>query len=55
MITEAREVAETGAKAALEAFAVHHLEAIRSLTPDDRKLRNRLRAHGRQLGVLLRF
>ncbi|HCS77933.1 MAG TPA: restriction endonuclease subunit M [Syntrophaceae bacterium] len=50
VITEAREAAETGARASLEAFAVHHHEPYGHMTPDDRKLRNRLRAHGRQLG-----
>lgn len=50
VITEAREAAETGAKAALEAFAVHHHEPYSHMTSDDRKLRNRLRAHSRQLG-----
>lgn len=50
VITEARDVAEAGAKAALEALAVHHHEPYSHMTPEERKLRNRLRAHARQLG-----
>lgn len=50
VITEAREAAETGAKAALESMAVHHHEPYSHMTLNDRKLRNRLRIHGRQLG-----
>ncbi|MDO8348876.1 MAG: N-6 DNA methylase, partial [Planctomycetota bacterium] len=49
-IIKAREVAELGAKKALESLAVHHHEPHGSMTPEQRKLRNRLRAHGRQLG-----
>lgn len=52
VVAEAREVAETGAGAALEALAIHHHEPYGHMTPNDRKLRNRLRAHGRQLGDL---
>jgi hypothetical protein len=47
---QARHVAETGAKKVLEQLAVHHHEPWGSMTPDQRALRNRLRAHGRQLG-----
>ena len=50
VVIEAREAAETGAKAALESMAVNHHEPYGHMTPDERKLRNRLRAHGRQLG-----
>ena len=46
----AREVAEQGARAALEALAVHEREPWAHMTADQRALRNRLRAHGRQLG-----
>jgi hypothetical protein len=46
----AREVAEAGARSALRALAVHHHEPYGSMTPEERALRNRLRAHGRQLG-----
>lgn len=50
VITEAREVAEKGARAALESLAVHYHEPYVHMTLDERKLRNRLRAHGRQVG-----
>ena len=49
-IIEARDTAEAGARAALEALAVHHHEPYPHQTPDERQLRNRLRAHARQLG-----
>lgn len=49
-IIEARDVAEAGAKAALEALAVHHYEPYRHMFPEQRKLRNHLRAKARQLG-----
>ena len=50
VIIDARDVAEAGAKAALEAMAVHHHEPYGHMTPHERKLRNHLRAHARQLG-----
>jgi len=49
-IIEARDVAEAGAKAALEALAVHHHEPYGHMSPEERKLRNHLRARARQLG-----
>jgi hypothetical protein len=49
-IVQAREVAEAGAKAALEAFAVHHHEPYGHMSPEERNLRNHLRARARQLG-----
>lgn len=49
-IRKARKIAEAGAKAALEQLAVGHHEPHGTLTPEQRKLRNDLRAHGRQLG-----
>lgn len=49
-VKKARRVAEAGARQAIEQLAVHHHEPWGTLTPDHRKLRNRLRAHGRQLG-----
>ena len=49
-IIEARDVAEAGAKVALEAFAVHHHEPYGHMSPEERKLRNHLRARARQLG-----
>jgi Eco57I restriction-modification methylase len=49
-IVEARDVAEAGAKVALEAFAVHHYEPYGHMSPEERRLRNHLRARARQLG-----
>jgi hypothetical protein len=49
-VIEARDVAEAGARAALEALAVHHHEPYPHQTPEQRKLRNHLRARARQLG-----
>lgn len=49
-VKEARDVAEAGARAALEQLAVHAAEPFAHLGPEDRKLRNRLRARARQLG-----
>ena len=51
-VAGAREVAETGARVALEALAVHHPEAYEHMGAEERNLRRRLRAHGRQLGDL---
>lgn len=52
-IVEARRIAEAGATEALQALAVHHHEPHGSMSADQRTLRNRLRAHGRQLGDVL--
>ncbi len=49
-IIDARNIAEAGAQAALEAMAVHHHDFYPHQTPEQRKLRNHLRAHARQLG-----
>src|SRR5688572_13862409 len=49
-VKKARRVAEAGARQAVEQLAVDHHEPWSALSPDQRKLRNRLRAHGRQLG-----
>lgn len=49
-IKAARTDAEAGARKALDLLAVGHHEPWPSLNPDQRKLRNRLRAHARQLG-----
>jgi len=49
-IVEARDVAETGARVVLEALAVHHHEPYGHMSPEQRKLRNHLRARARQLG-----
>ncbi|MBL1217604.1 MAG: SAM-dependent DNA methyltransferase [Planctomycetes bacterium] len=50
VVVEARDVAEAGARAALESLAVHHREPYSHMTPDLRALRNHLRARARQLG-----
>ena len=49
-IVNAREVAEGGAVVALESLAVHERVPYRHMSQEQRALRNRLRAHGRQLG-----
>ena len=49
-VCDARDIAEQGARAALEALAVGVAEPYKHLTPDQRDFRNRLRARGRQLG-----
>lgn len=49
-VVEARDVAEAGARAALEALAVHHHEPYPHMKPAQRTLRNHLRARARQLG-----
>jgi hypothetical protein len=46
----ARRIAEAGAEQSLQRLAVGLSEPHTSLTPDERALRNQLRAHGRQLG-----
>ena len=50
VVIAAREAAEAGARSALQALAVHHYEPYGPMTPEQRTLRNRLRAHGRLLG-----
>src|SRR5574337_432563 len=49
-VIEARDVAEAGARVALEALAVPHHEPYGHMDSGQRKLRRRLRAHARQLG-----
>jgi hypothetical protein len=49
-VRAARRTAEAGARKVIEQLAVHYHEPWPSLTPAQRELRNRLRAHGRQLG-----
>ncbi|MFB3916142.1 MAG: Eco57I restriction-modification methylase domain-containing protein [Terriglobales bacterium] len=50
-VAQARVIAEEGAQKVLrDQYAVHHHEPWPHMTADDRKLRNQLRAHGRQLG-----
>ena len=50
VIVKARQVAEAGARKALDSLAVERHEPHGSMSPDERTLRNRLRARGRQLG-----
>ena len=49
-IKDARDIAEDSARAALEQLGVGEPTAYPHLTEADRKLRRKLRAHGRQLG-----
>jgi hypothetical protein len=49
-IVAARREAETGARKALESLGVDHHEPHGSMSIEERRLRNRLRARGRQLG-----
>jgi hypothetical protein len=49
-VKQARRVAEVGARKTVEQLGVGEGDAPKHLTPDQRGLRNRLRAHGRQLG-----
>ena len=50
VVVDAREVAEAGARAALESLAVQDQKAYVRMDSGQRALRRRLRAHGRQLG-----
>jgi len=50
VIVEARRIAEAGAQKALESLAVERHEPHGSMSLEERALRNRLRARGRQLG-----
>jgi hypothetical protein len=49
-VKQARRTSEAAAKVAIERLTVGGTEPGAHLTPDERQLRNRLRAHGRQLG-----
>jgi hypothetical protein len=50
-VVQARGIAEEGAhKVLTDQYAVHHHEPWQHMTPEERELRNQLRAHGRQLG-----
>lgn len=49
-VVKARGLAERGARDALAALAVGASEPFASMDEEQRRLRNRLRAHGRQLG-----
>ena len=50
VVIEARDAAEIGARAALEALAVHHHAAYPHMKPAQIELRNHLRARALQLG-----
>ena len=50
MVVEARDIAEAGARVALEVLAVQHHEPYGHMDSEQRTLRRRLRAHARQLG-----
>ncbi len=50
VVSEARDVAESGARTALEALAVHRREPYEHMSGKQRLQRRRLRARGRQLG-----
>ena len=49
-VVSARDVAETGAREALESLAVREGKPYEHMTEEQRALRRRLRAHARQLG-----
>jgi hypothetical protein len=51
-VVEAREVAEAGARAALQHLGVHRPEPFAEMSPEERELRVVLRARARQLGDL---
>jgi len=50
VVIDARDAAEVGARAALEALAVHDRGPFPRQKPDQQQLRNRLRVRGKQLG-----
>ena len=50
VVVEARDVAEAGARAALEALAVHEPKFYPHMSKQQQRLRNHLRARARQLG-----
>jgi hypothetical protein len=54
-IIKARSVAEAAAKAALERLCVGDTKPGEHLTEDVRQQRNKHRAHGRQLGALIKY
>jgi len=49
-VVRARDIAEEGARLGLEALAVHESNAYDHMDNEQRRLRNHLRAHARQLG-----
>ena len=50
VVAEARRIAEAGAEQALKQLAVHHSESWPAMTTEEKALREKLRAHGKQLG-----
>ena len=52
-VKDARDIAEDAARAALEQLGVGEATPFTHLSDQDRELRRKLRAHGRQLGDLL--
>ena len=49
-VAEARRIAEAGAEQSLSQLAVHHSESWSGMTLQEKVLREKLRAHGKQLG-----
>ena len=49
-VIEARDIAEEAAREALQRLAVDQTKLFEHMTPDERELRNKLRAKARQLG-----
>jgi hypothetical protein len=52
VVVDARDIAEMGARAAIEALAINHHEPYRHMSLEDCDLRSKLRAHARQIGDL---
>ena len=50
VVADARRIAEAGAEQALKQLAVHHSESWPAMTIEEKALREKLRAHGKQLG-----
>src|SRR5262249_25075056 len=50
VVVQARDMAEAAARSALQKRAVHAAEPFDHCGPQDREIRNRLRARGRQAG-----
>jgi len=50
VVADARRIAEGGAEQALKQLAVHHSESWPAMTTEEKTLREKLRAHGKQLG-----
>ncbi len=50
VVADARRIAEAGAEQVLKQLAVHHSESWPTMTTEEKALREKLRAHGKQLG-----